>query len=471
MKKLISLLLTLCVVLGLCACGGGGGTEGGNGGDATAQTPVLQAGYGRESITPDYPVGMGGYSDAETRKSGMVLDYIYTTCIAFNEGDTTILVYTVDVCGLSDSAMENMRAQITTITGVPNENIFIGATHTHSAPALGNDDNWDKMFLTAAANAGKAAIADLAPIKMETATATLENMNFVRHYLMNDGTYYGSNFGSTASGFKAHALEYADRQLILLKLDREEKKDILMINWQAHPAAAARQDGYTDVSADFVGHTRSTLENETGMHIAYYTGAAGNTNPKSLIESENTNNNNSYREYGKTLAKKILEVIPTLTPVEASGIKTTRLAFDAEVDHSWDHMLPQAQEVYNLWKSEGKDAGDKLGATYGFTSSYQARAIRTRASLPATQKRELRAFRVGPIGFTTGTYEMYSDHAEYVKENSPFDITFVITGCSGYIGNKASYEYRSYETDTGMFAAGTGEKMAEEYVNLLNTIK
>ena len=466
MKKLISLLLTLCIVLGLCACGSAGGGE-----SDQSQTVALQAGYGRENITPNSPVGMGGYSDSETRKSGMVLDYIYTTCVAFNEGDKTVLIYTVDVCGLSDSAMEAMRQHISAYTNVPNESIFIGATHTHSAPAYGTDDTWDKIFLDAAANAGKAAIADLAPIKMETATATLENMNFVRHYLMNDGTYYGSNFGSTASGFKAHALEHADRQLILLKLDREEKKDILMVNWQAHPAAAARQDDYTAVSADFVGHVRSKLESETGMMVAYYTGAAGNTNPKSLIESENTNNNNSYREYGKTLATKIQETLPNLTPVEATGIQTTRVAFEAEIDHSWDHMLPQAQEVFNLWKSEGKEAGDKLGATYGFTSSYQARAIRTRASLPATQNRELRAFRVGPIGFTTGTYEMYSDHAEYVKANSPFDITFVITGCSGYIGNKASYEYRSYETDTGMFAPGTGEKMAEEYVKLLNAVK
>ena len=468
MKKLISMLLTVCIVLGLCACGGAsssGNTE------TQPQAAVLQAGYGRENITPDFPVGMGGYSDAETRKSGVVLDYIYTTCVAFNDGEQTILVYTMDVLGLSDSAMEKIRQQVTTYTQIPNENIFIGATHTHSAPSYGSDDKWDELFLDAAAKAGQKAIADLAPVKMETATATLENMNFVRHYLMNDGTYYGSNFGSTASGFKAHALEYPDRQLILLKLDREEKKDILMINWQAHPAAAARQDDYTAVSADFVGHTRFTLESETGMHVAYYTGAAGNTNPTSLIESENINNNNSYRKYGKTLAKKIQEVLPNLTPVEGNGIQITRFAFEAEIDHSWDHMINEANEVFDLWKTVGKTEGDRLGATYGFTSSYQARAIRTRYDMGATATREMRAFRVGPIGFTTGTYEMYSDHAEYVKANSPFDITFVITGCSGYIGNKASYEYRSYETDTGMYVSGTGEKMAEKYVELLNTLK
>jgi len=205
------------------------------------------------------------------------------------------------------------------------------------------------------------------------------------------------------------------------------------------------------------------------MHVAYYTGAAGNTNKDSRIESEA--HGLDFKAYGQKLADYVIENLDNLTPVEATGIKTARLEFQAEVDHSWDHMIKEANEVFDLWKSTNKNTGDQLGATYGFTSVYQARAIRTRYDLPATQPRELRAFRVGPIGFTTGTYEMFSDHALYVKEHSPFDITFIITGCGGYIGNKASFEYRSYETDTGMFASGVGEKMAEEYVKLLEAVK
>ena len=467
MKKTLSLMLIIALIFGLCACGSAGdpvATE------PQPQAAVLQAGYGRENITPDHPVGMGGYSDSETRKSKLVMDYLYTTCVAFNEGDTTILVYTVDVCGLNDNQMEKIRSGITLTTGIPGENIFIGATHTHSAPAVGVEDAWDKMFFSACTEAAKTALSDLAPAQIHAGTAELENMNFVRHYLMNDGTYYGSNFGSTVSGYKAHAID-PDKQIVLLKLDRETKKDILMINWQSHPASAAWQDGYDSVTADFVGHTRSKLENETDMMVAYYTGASGNVANKSLIESENTNRNTDYREYGKILADKIIELLPSLTLTEGSGIQTTRLSYDAPIDHSWDHMIKEANEVYDLWKSVGKTEGDNLGKSYGFTSSYQARAIRSRYSKPATEPREMRAFRVGSIGFISGTYEMYCDHQMYVKEHSPFDITFSITGCSGYIPNKHSYEYRSYESDTSFYASGTGEAMAEEYVKLLNAIK
>ena len=465
MKKILSVVLVLTIVLGLCACGGSGNADQ----ETQPKATVLEAGFGRENITPDWTVGMAGYSDSETRKTKNILDYIYLTCVAFREGETTILVYTADMTALSQENQKKLREHVAQFTGIPNENIFMGATHTHSSCSPNVDDKWDRLLQDSFVKAANTAMADLAPIKMEVATDTLEGLNFVRHYLMNDGTYYGSNFGSEASGYKAHALEYPDRQLIVLKLDRETKKDILMVNWQAHPASAAREYDYTAVSADFVGPLRAKVESETNMHVAYYTGAAGNTNKDSRIESEK--HGLDFKQYGQKIADHVLENLNNLKPVEGTGIKTSRMEFQAEVDHSWDHMIKEANEVFDLWKSVNKTEGDKLGATYGFTSVYQARAIRTRYDLPATQPRELRAFRVGPIGFTTGTYEMFSDHAEYVKQNSPFDITFIITGCGGYIANKAAYEYRSYETDTGMFASGTGEKMAEEYVKLLNAVK
>ena len=88
-----------------------------------------------------------------------------------------------------------------------------------------------------------------------------------------------------------------------------------------------------------------------------------------------------------------------------------------------------------------------------------------------TSQLELNAFSICGVGFTTGTYEMFSNHSLYVKEHSPFDVTFVITGCSGYIPNPEAYDYRSYEADTGYYAKGTGEKLAEEYVKMLESVK
>ena len=88
-----------------------------------------------------------------------------------------------------------------------------------------------------------------------------------------------------------------------------------------------------------------------------------------------------------------------------------------------------------------------------------------------TTKLELNSFSIGGVGFITGTMEMFSTTGRYAKEHSPFDTTFIITGCSGYIPCAEAYDYRSYEADTGFYAKGTAEILSEQYVKMLNDIK
>lgn len=467
MKRILTLLMALSVILAFCACGNG--AVGTNETDQTGK--VFRAGFGRADMTPKFSLGLSGYDNAETRRSNGVKDPIYMTCVALSDGEQTILLMTADVLGLNGALIERIRTPVYLATGVPMENIFVGATHTHSAPDLSIEDaqkmQFMQLFYDAANKAAMAAMEDLAPAKLQAATAEFPDMTFVRHYLMNDGTYYGSNFGSTRSGFQDHATQ-KDAQMVLLKLDREEKQDILLMNWQAHPARAS-QIGYNLISADFVGVVRSTLEQQTGMHFAYFTGASGNQNQDSLISSEK--HGMSWYQYGQRLAQYAIQVMNGLKDVEDTQIKTVSIKYEAEIDHSWDYMIAEALEVHNLWKSKGWDAAAAKCKEYNFSSVYQSRAIRQRASKPASERMLVAAFRVGSVGFTAGTYEMFSDHSLYVKEHSPFDINFIITGNFGYIPSTAAYDYRSYEADTGMYARGVGELLAEKYVELLESIQ
>ena len=468
MKKIVCLFLSCVMLLGLVACGAGSSSP-----ETTApQAATFMAGFGRADITPGDGVGMGGYSDNETRLSKGALDPIYVTCIALSDGTETILAVTIDVIGIRDNLLINARNNLSAASGVPFDKIFVGATHTHSAPAMSKNNDaeiaWWKDYEAALRTAAEDAMKDLAPAKLQATTKVIDGMNFVRHYLMNDGTYYGSNFGSEDSGFKDHATKN-DPQMVLIKLDRENKKDILMVNWQAHPASVAREVDYNMVSADFVGYMRVAMEQQTGMHFAYFTGASGNQNKDSKIASEK--HGLTSQKYGPKMAEYAIAALEDLKDIEDTTIKSVAKQHVVQIDHSWDNMIDQANEVYDLWKTEGKTAGDALGKQYGFTSSYQARAIRDRKKMTLTGELTIGAFRIGPIGFTHGTYEMFSDHSNYVKENSPFEITFLITGNSTYIPSAAAYDYRSYEADTGFYAQGTGEQLAEEYVRLLNTLK
>lgn len=472
MKRIITLFLALVMVLSLCACAGSG--EGGNAetGGAAAPADGLQIGYSKINITPDFSVGLGGYSDAETRRSEGFVEYIYITCVAATDGDETILVYTMDNCAASASVANMIRDVVSPATGIAEEKIFVGATHCHSCPSLTQNDpegtKYKQMVKDAAVQSATEALADRSPATVSAAKPEFKNMNAVRHYKMADGTYAGSNFGSFAGEILDHAT-LSDYQMVLVKFDRpDDKKDVLLVNWQGHPDRGS-EIGRNLIAASFVGPLRDELEKLSGMHVAYFTGASGNQNIDSKIASEAHNLN--WKDYGIKMGQLANEALPQLQPVEGSGIATTRVMFEAEIDHSWDHLLNEAKAVYDLWKSAGKSAGDALGKQYNFTSSYQARSIISRAGQGKTTKLELNAFRIGGIGFTTGTYEMFSDQGLYVKENDPFDYTFIITGNSGYIPSMAAYDYRSYEADTGTFAKGTAEALGEKYVEMLKSIQ
>ena len=329
-------------------------------------------------------------------------------------------------------------------------------------------DKYGQEFYEACGVAAEKAMADRAPAQLKAATRQVEGMVFVRHYKMDDGTFAGSNFGSFESTIAGHAAE-GDEQMILLQFDRaEDKQDVLLVNFQGHPDNA-HEVGYNIISASWPGALRDELAKQSGALVAYFTGASGNMGADSKIASEA--HGLDYKTFGQKLGQIANEMLTQAQPVEGTAIKTTGTMLEVENDHSWDDQVEQANEVFDLWKSAGTTAGNALAKNYGFSSVYHARAIRTRASRKATDKLEVRAFSIGGIGFTTGTYEMFSTSALQLKAESPFDITFVITGNSSYIPDLAAFKYRSYESDTGFYVEGTAEKLVDNYVKMLNEVK
>lgn len=432
----------------------------------------LLVGFGRQVVTPDFPVHISGYGDDEVRMSEGVRDDMYITCLAVTDGDTTILLYTADMLSLTDWAANKIRDLVTPVTGVPGTHIFCGATHSHSSPLLYGDREptvkFREIFMNAAVKAAEEAMADRAPAQMLYTMQEVPGMNFIRHYEMEDGTYCGSNFGNWYQRIIRHARE-TDPRMLLVKFAREEKDNIVMMNWQGHNDNV-HQVGYYYLSSSYVGRIRNAFERQMkGTKFAFFMGASGDQNCNSRINRET--HGLDYIGYGETLAGIAIRMLKQLQPVTGEGIEVSREIFTVDVDHSWDHMLEQANEVYDTWKTVGKKEGDALGKTYGFTSSFQSRDIRIRAAMEKTIDLELNVFRIGDMAFFTSVNEVFSTVGKYVRSCSPYKPVFIITGNSRYLPCAEAYDYRSYEADTGIYAKGTAEKVARKLVEMLRKMK
>ena len=485
MKRILILLLAMVMVVSLFGCSsseGTGDTEGKENKDKGAAETTggyegLQVGFSRQTVLPQgYEVHIGGGSWAE-RKTKEFRDEITISCVAISEGGQTLLFYTMDYLGSKGSYVDPAKKMIAQETGVPEENIWMNATHTHAGPAIfyewpnGNTGTYRDTFNKAAVKAATKAISDQAPAELYYGSVETENMTFVRHYEMNDGTVGGANFGDFSSGIKGHTKE-AETELKLVNFVREGEKDILLLSFPAH---CTMNQNSTSLSADYPEITRKYIEENGDYHVAFFQGASGDQVPSSRISGEAFSSD--YKVYGEKLGEYALEgVAAGLTKSEATGLAITSETYIGLSNKEGVERLADAQAVQAVIDQYGKTSNEAKAAAkqYGFSSVYASGAVITRSKAEEYAKMELRAFAVGDVGFVVAPYEMFGQHSRQIMTESPFQETFIATlgeGDIGYLPTVEAAEYACYEAEVTIFERGTGDKAAEKYIEMLTQLK
>ena len=436
----------------------------------------LQVGFGRMSITPQESVPLAGYGNNEKRMSVDVLDDLRVTCIAITDAqDKTLLLFSQDL--ISSYEEKAARAAVSEATGIPADHIMLAATHTHSAPdqlsKLECIARWKVYYVQQVVAAAQAALADRSFAEVYINRIKTVGLNFVRHYLLSDGSYGGDNFGDFQNNTIVDHAEPNDPQMQLIKFIRpaEGKRDIVMVNWQAHPTVTGGVTK-TDMSADFPCSTRRYVESETGDLCIYFTGAAGNHNPKSRILSETPTTD--YKEFGKELGTYVIAAQKNMVKLEPGQIKTTQKLYVGQINHEMENKLEQAKEVSALFAATDRATGNTLAREYGFSSVYHAGAVIRRKDYAQTCTMELNACSVGEISFIAAPYEMFAAHGSYIKDHTPFEMTFVMSCCNGsnsYLPTNLAFDYGCYESFTGNFVRGTGDDLAQNFVSMLEQQK
>ena len=467
MKKLTTILLLFALTLSLCACGGSG---------ASGKEKQLLVGYSRQSIMPVGSVGLGGYSNAEKRMSDGCLDYIYTTCIAFTYGDETILLFTEDLIGKGQKMTAKTREAIAEATGIPGDHIMASGTHTHSAPDtnISKNDRYKEEFISASVIAAQEALEDRAPATIAAANIQTEGLNFTRHYLESDGSITSSNLGNINYDKVVDHAGTPDNEMVLVKFDRgEDKQAVMLMNWAAHPCTS--EDGSstgTTISADYIGTTRDSFEQQTGMLFAFFQGGGGNMVTDSRIAGKT--NDLDRKGYGAALAKVAVDALPDMEEVPCDGIAIAQVNMEYAYNHEDEERLADAQRVMDLFKKSNATDATALAKELGFINKSHAQGIVNRASKPESGVMELDAFRIGEVGFATAPWEMFSDTSIAIKDNSPYQYTMVLSianGRSSYMATKEAFEYVCYESLNSNFAPGAAEAAAEKLVEMLKSFQ
>lgn len=471
MKRFACLLLSVLLLLSLAACG-----EKKAEGFAIPKVESFSVGFGMVEISPESGTPMGGFGNSDKKLSTSVLDPLATVVLAMSDGTDTFLLVALDVPGAYTDFVDPTVELIAQETGVPKENILFHSVHNHSAPDMGGiyrtnaqAAKFHEQYRQDTLEAAKTALLDLSPATMLGGKTKTEQLAFVRHFLLNDGTYAGDNFGNWSSGVKDYALP-VDDEVVAVKFQREGKKDVVLVNFNIHPCFTAGNEKY-EISADCVGAVRDYLA-EKGMDCIYFTGAAGNQNGETKILSDVTNYDKD--QWGQKLGDYVLNL--EYTDISGQDIKVARENYVGQVWKINDPVkLAQAKEVYQLFNETDRDTATPLARQYGFASVYEAREIISHAeNLPDTWDIPMATLSVGGWGIVIAPYEMFGTQGTYIKDNSVFPVTTILgyaTPHVGYIPDVRAYEYGCYESQTSKFVSGTAEIVADKYLEMLKSIQ
>lgn len=437
---------------------------------------LLKAGFARIDISPEESVPLAGYGNTSRRMSRVVMDPLYANCLALTDADeNTVLVIVMDQ-GNMYPPLPSMRQDVSAATGLPVEKIMLCCTHTHSAPHLSNTEKdsiprYCEKLRRCLPEVAVAALADRAEATLSVSDIQTQGMNFVRRYILADGTYAGDNYGHPdISPIVAHETE-GDHQLQVVKFTRSGGKDIIMANFQGHPHRAGGGNKL-ECTSDLVGIFREELEQAANCHALYFTGSSGNMNCHSRIPEENITPD--YIAHGKALAQYAQEALKTLRPVQTGKIRNFCLNYEGQADHTQDDKVEQAKIVVERWESGAGYAGSIAGFEDLFNSPYHAISTIAKAQRPRTLTAELNGISFGDVSMVFAPFELFCELGAQIKESTPFETTFVCCYANNifsYMPTQLGFDHGGYGPNQCRFVPGTGEILVEKFRQILGQLK
>ncbi len=398
----------------------------------------IYVGFGKADITPikngqlmeDIPIAGSGSSQNRLAEpviyDGVEMPVfpgqeLIASAVAIRDfNGNTIVFVTCDLLLLNQvthdgSLTAGVREYINREYGIPLDSIIISTTHTHSgvdtAFSMGDEypDIADAVtyYKTRILSPGiRAAVREaldnlsLATVYIGSVDIVNNNknvLNFDRHYTTSlnyfsdneRSIYYGENHGlygydkldgkwylSSASGKLTGHVTEGDPTLQMIRfVFNDEKKDILMVNWQVHPLITGGIN-FKTISSDVIGSFRNELEKTCNCNVAYYNGAAGDlqVDTNSQVAGNNgeginglTHNysrttseekNEASILYGKELAKYVRDNYSALRKTNVGIISdkkqimtlATKSVNDAEYNNN-SSLLVNAKFCKLIWEA------------------------------------------------------------------------------------------------------------------------
>ncbi len=432
----------------------------------------FKAGFGRTDVTPELGVRLGGYGVKE-RPAEEILDRLHSTAMVLEQDNLTAAVINLDWICIDEDLVARIRRGVNQRTGIPEKNVSVCTTHSHSVPNTLNFWGWGEQetayiesVLPEIIRSVELAKKNLCEVKAGFATtASLTGVN--RRGTSEDGSI---NFSADPNGF-------FDPTMTVVHFKSESGDAGILVHYGAHGTAMGSN---RLVSRDWCGVMKDRIETQFAAPVLFLNGAVGDVGPRT-----------NHRIAGG-LSAGVGDGIPAVLEV---GYRAATDAIRALMSiHEWrgelklevlteDIFLPyaplaplaDAERELAKWEPQKEEWGTPM------CEYRHNRAVIEAYKQPLLNGRNFTQTItcIGPLAIVPMPGEMFSGISLRIRHGSPFQYTLccsVSNGSLSYLPAREARHRGGYECWVGkavgayLLADNIDDALVEQNLKLLRKI-
>jgi neutral ceramidase len=409
-----------------------------------SQSIDLQAAVIPIEITPPIGVRMEGYG-ARKDPSNDVHDPLYATLLVLKSGNSGVAIVSFDLLAVALTFTSRLRAALSPIIGIPQQGIFVAATHTHSGPAgflgriplLSGDEDplLQEVALRRVTGAGIWASQHLQPAQLAIGVGHVQGI--------------GLNRNDPVNGL-------ADDEVTILRVDGADGQPLaVLMNYGCHPTVLGPSN--LAFSADYPGAARAELKKIYPRTAFLFTnGATGDVSTRFTRRGQGFD---EVERVGRILAGEVLKQLQLVTPAQEADlsgqVSPIKLALrplpPLEIAQQ---QLDQLQaELEDARRADRPPGEIRKAITKVEGAQIQLTRVQSEAHA-AFVETQIQLIKIGPLALLAIPGEPFASTVLAIKAKSPIRPTAVVS-----YGN----DYRGYFPDAAAIDAGTYEALTSPF--------
>lgn len=437
----------------------------------------LFAGVKRYDMTPPTGVRLAGYPHFPRENTGYH-DRLYATAVYLTDRETEFVFVTLDILFFSKKYAAEVRRRVNTACGIPERNILICCSHTHSGPwAAGNPE------LEATAGDSRDIDPDYLVSLLDGITGAITGAaeNTFEAQIGFGSAHLGAESG--IGGNRRDRNGICDPNLNIAAVrDMTGKVRGVIANYALHPTFL-HEDSLL-VTADYPGYLRSYLEGAfPGAAVGFAQGTSGDQSSRYFRQGQSFDEAERVGVLMGKTAEQIINRMEFFTP--------------DVLRHAWTELKIPIREYPPVAELEEKvrihteryEQLKKAGAPYLDVQNANLKMLGAEDMLGYAicvsegKKIDLRddenpaevsVFRIGGHIIVGYPGEVFVEYGLKVRNSGKAKSIFVFEladGClPGYCINDEAYSGDGYEAGNCMLAPGFGDTIADTALELIDRV-